>query len=52
MERTDIEIRTAAQDILQALQQRPNLLGLLRAARVSTDIGGLLSDLSCRAMAS
>ena len=42
MERTDMEIRTAAQDILRALQQRPNLLALLRAARVSTDIGGLL----------
>ncbi|WP_428483438.1 GTPase domain-containing protein [Rhodopila sp.] len=36
------EIRTAARDILQALQQRPAVLGLLRAARVSTDIGGLL----------
>ncbi len=42
MESTDVEIRAAAQDILQALQQRPNILGLLRAARVSTDIGGVL----------
>jgi hypothetical protein len=42
MARTNAEIRAAAQDILRALQQRPSVLNLLRAARVSTDIGGLL----------
>jgi hypothetical protein len=42
MAQTDAEVRAAAGDILQALQQRPNVLRLLRTARVSTDIGGLL----------
>jgi hypothetical protein len=42
MARTDAEIRAAANDILQALQQRPNMLMLLRTARITTDIGGLL----------
>jgi 50S ribosome-binding GTPase len=42
MQQTDAEVRVAAQDILRALQQRPNILRLLRTARVSTDIGGLL----------
>lgn len=42
MERTDAEVRLAAQDILQALRQRPAVLALLKAARISTDIGGLL----------
>lgn len=42
MERTDAEVKAAARDILQALQQKPNVLKLLRAARVSTDISGLL----------
>jgi hypothetical protein len=43
MERTDAEIKAAARDILQALQQRPSVLNLLRAARVTTDIGGLVA---------
>ncbi len=42
MASTDAEVRAAAQDILKALQQRPNVLRMLRTARVSTDIGGLL----------
>ncbi|MGD0109788.1 MAG: GTPase [Rhodopila sp.] len=42
MQKTDAEIKAAARDILHALQQRPQVLNLLRAARVSTDIGGLL----------
>jgi hypothetical protein len=42
MAQTDAEVRAAAKDILQALQQRPNVLTLLRTVRVSTDIGGLL----------
>ena len=42
MMRSDADIKAAARDILQALQQRPGVLNLLRAARVSTDIGGLL----------
>jgi len=39
---SNADIKAAARDILQALQQRPGVLNLLRAARVSTDIGGLL----------
>ena len=42
MKETDAEVRAAARDILQALQKRPKILMLLRTARVSTDIGGLL----------
>jgi hypothetical protein len=42
MQRSDAEIKAAARDILQALQQKPAVLNLLRAARVSTDVGGLL----------
>jgi hypothetical protein len=42
MMQSDADIKAAARDILQALQQRPGVLNLLRAARVSTDIGGLL----------
>jgi 50S ribosome-binding GTPase len=42
MMQSDAVIKAAARDILQALQQRPGVLNLLRAARVSTDIGGLL----------
>jgi hypothetical protein len=42
MAQTDAEVRAAAKDILQALQQRPNMLMLLQTVRVSTDIGGLL----------
>lgn len=42
MMQSDAEIKAAAHDILQALQQRPGVLNLLRAARVSIDIGGLL----------
>jgi hypothetical protein len=42
MAQTDTEVRAAARDILEALQHRPNVLMLLRTARVSTDIGGLL----------
>jgi 50S ribosome-binding GTPase len=40
--KTDAEIEAAARDILQALQQRPNVLKLLQTVRVSTDVGGLL----------
>jgi hypothetical protein len=42
MAKTDAEIKAAARDILQPLQQKPALLNLLRAARVTTDIGGLV----------
>jgi hypothetical protein len=42
MAKTDAEIKAAARDILQALQRKPTVLKLLRAARVSTDIGGLV----------
>jgi hypothetical protein len=42
MMQSDADIKAAARDILQALQQRPGVLNLLRTARVSTDIGGLL----------
>lgn len=42
MAETDREIKAAARDILQALQQRPNILRVLRAARFSTDVGGLV----------
>jgi hypothetical protein len=42
LERTDARITAAARDILQALQQRPHVLTLLRTARISTDVGGLL----------
>jgi hypothetical protein len=42
LEKTDAEIVSAARDILQALQQRPNVLSLLRAVRISTDVGGVL----------
>lgn len=42
MAKTHVEIDAAARDILQALRQRPNVLNLLRAARVTTDLGGLL----------
>jgi hypothetical protein len=42
MMHSDANIQAAARDILQALQQRPGVLNLLRTARVSTDIGGLL----------
>ncbi len=39
---SDADIKAAARDILQALKRRPGVLNLLRAARVSTDVGGLL----------
>jgi hypothetical protein len=42
MERTDEEIKTAAADVLRALEERPNLLTLLKMARVSLDVSGLL----------
>ncbi|HYZ24414.1 MAG TPA: GTPase domain-containing protein, partial [Rhodopila sp.] len=42
MERTDAEIRTAARDIIKALEQRPAMLRLLRGVRLSTEVGGLL----------
>ncbi|PPQ36232.1 GTPase [Rhodopila globiformis] len=42
MERTDAEIKAAAADVLRALQQRPNVLTLLKMARVSLDVSGLL----------
>ncbi|HEX2941341.1 MAG TPA: GTPase [Rhodopila sp.] len=42
MEQTDAEIRSAARDILKALEQRPGVLRLLRTARLSTEMGGLL----------
>ncbi|MFL5253729.1 MAG: hypothetical protein ACJ8AI_12685 [Rhodopila sp.] len=42
MERTDTEIKAAAADVLGALQQRPNVLTLLKMARVSLDVSGLL----------
>jgi hypothetical protein len=43
MEKTDEEIRAAAADVLRALEQRPNVLKLLKAARVSLDVSGLLA---------
>ncbi|HQT76048.1 MAG TPA: GTPase domain-containing protein [Rhodopila sp.] len=42
MEQTDAEIRSAARDILKALEQRPGVLRLLRTVRLSTEMGGLL----------
>jgi hypothetical protein len=42
MERTDAEIMAAARDVLHALEQKPNVLRLLKAARLSLDVSGLL----------
>lgn len=41
MEQTDAEIRSAAADILRALEQRPTVLRALRTVRLSTELGGL-----------
>jgi hypothetical protein len=42
MQHTDEEIKAAAADVLRALETKPNTLRLLKMARVSLDVSGLL----------